>query len=204
MIQANRIKRIAIILVYCYLLGTLSMNSASPVEFSDIAVKGDRNLKIISKVYEKYSFMPAKKEYLRNIQEDWIKVKIEYSHARPGEKKEKLEKLVKSYQVTNDVLKDICIDMANLTEIVVDDFTQKLVESENIRTDLGRDKNYNRYLVSRNEFSRADNGFKRGMYYYSARLYDHGIDIMKNIYQERRWTFPKGKTAEVKTKGNIS
>ena len=159
----------------------------------DIMEKGDRNLKIISAIYEKYSFMPAKKEYFRQIQEDWVKGKVQYSHAHPEEKKEKFDKLFKSYITTNDVLKDICIDMANLSEVVVDDFSQKLIDSETVKTNYSRDKHYNRYLVSRNELSRADGGFKRGMYYYSARLYDHGIDIMKNIYHERGWVFPKAK-----------
>jgi hypothetical protein len=169
---------------------------------SDITLKGERNLKIISFIYEKYPFMPAKKEYFRHIQEEWLKGKSLYTHAHPDEKKDNYNRLLQSYMLTNDVLKDICIDMGNLSEAVVDDFSQRLVESETVKTNLGRDKNYNRFVVSRNEFSRAENGFKRGMYYYSARLYDHGLDVMKRIYSEQKWTFPKGKTSSGGDKKN--
>lgn len=175
------------------------MLSGSPA-FLDITIKGDRNLKIISYIYDKYPFMPAKKEYFKTIQEQWISGKTMYSHAQQQEKKEKYNKLIQSYYLTNDVLKDICIDMANLSEVVVDDYVQKLAEAETVKTNLSRDKNYNRYVVSRNEFSRADDGFKKGMYYYSARLYDHGIDLMKIIYKDLGWSFPNEKSSPVNHK----
>jgi len=172
--------------------------------FADIATKGDRNLKIISYIYEKYEFMPAKREYFQNISEEWIKGKVLYEHSSAEEKKDNYEKLYKSYRTTNDVLKDISIDLANLSEAVVDDFSQKIIESEDVRKNLSRDKNYNRFVVSRNEFTRADNGFKRGMYYYSARLYDHGLDLMKRVYKDQKWVFPKSKAPGKATKEGLS
>ncbi|MDH4261685.1 MAG: hypothetical protein OEV78_01430 [Spirochaetia bacterium] len=181
------------LLLISTLVTSSSVLQAAPSIY-DITTKGDRNLKIISFIYDKYQFMPAKKEYLKNLQDEWIKGKSLYSTAQHGEKKERYDKLLQAYNLTNDVLKDICIDMANLSEAVVDDFTQKLIESENPKANH-RNKNYHRFVVSRNEFTRAEYGFKKGMYYYSASLYDHGIEIMKHVYSEQKWNFPKGKSA---------
>jgi len=159
----------------------------------DIVSRGDRNLKIILSIYEKYSFMPAKRAYFNMINEDWIRGKVLHSHANPEERKQKLDKVLKSYNLTNDVLKDISIDLSSLSEIVMDDFTQKIIDSKNMKSENLHNKSYNRYVVSRNEFSRAERGFKQGLYYYSARLYDHGLTLMKTVYHDNGWVFPKSK-----------
>lgn len=186
--------KIRFIQVVFVVSGVLFINSlfAAP-SFMEIESKGERNLKIIGSIYEKYPFMPAKKEYFQKIKENWTASIIAYKRAGRRQRAENFKKFYNAYLVTNDVLKDICIDMANYSDAIMDDFAGKLVEYESKQRVIKHDKMHNRYMVSRNEFIRADVNFKRKLYYYSAQLYDHGIEIMKVIYRDAKWEFPHTK-----------
>lgn len=189
-------KTINKIISFAVFFGLLVNSLFSAPSYDDVVLKGDRNLKVINVIYEKYPFMPAKRAYFQQISDVWIKSKTAYFNSSPEGRKEKFAKFLKAYENTNDVLKDICIDMANYSDVIIDDMTQKLIDSETKKVDVKHGKFYNRYLVSKNEFARADNGFKKRMYYYSARLYDHGIEVMMSIYKDAGWNFPKGKPAQ--------
>jgi hypothetical protein len=173
-----------------FLLFALPKAAFSAPSFSDIVNKGDRNLKIINNIYDKYPFMPAKKDYYLKLENKWIKDKTEYRKASSTERKNALDQVLITYRIINEVLKDICVDMANLTGTLMDDFAEKLVAIEAKRIPVKSEKYYNRYIVSQRQFFRAESGFKNSLFYYSASLYDHGIDLLISIYKENNWGFP--------------
>ncbi|MDH4199160.1 MAG: hypothetical protein OEV66_02175, partial [Spirochaetia bacterium] len=118
-----------IILIPLFFLALIVTPQYSAPNFDDIVLKGDRNLKIINMIYEKYPFMPAKKNYYAQIEQSWIKSKAEYFTSSSQNRKEKFTQFLKTYETTNEVLKDICIDMANYSDVITDDITQKLIET---------------------------------------------------------------------------
>ncbi len=169
------------------------------------AEKGDQSIELIQRIYGSYSIHILKKEMLEELLQEWRAAKISANlipnsvalmpaAITPAENQSTSSTAKSSLEFTGEpahrplpelyrqidlFLRDACIDLANYSEYLQDDFSRI-----NSAGNLPRHDGWlNAWSVSRQEFARAQKAFLAGQYFYAAHLYDRSIRMLDQAYR---------------------
>ncbi|MES0491889.1 MAG: hypothetical protein ABUK01_17975 [Leptospirales bacterium] len=156
--------------------------------YEDFVSKGNRNLKIIERLYFKYPLAPVKRKIAFKIIENWNSITLQYPDANRNDRKTLYVNLKTEYSKSNSLLRDISIELANLFDRTYNSIASRIIDAE--LPTAQRNDALSRMQIAKQEFARAEAGYRNKQFYYSSHLYDRSITILLNIYNTLNWEMP--------------
>jgi len=143
----------------------------------EIFIKGNEKWKLIELISDRYpSIHPLKKELITTKKNRWSQYQNNYQNEKtPGAKKENYKIIVENYKEINSLMRDLCIDMANINESLLEQFKSK------IRKEWNKNIYVNSYTVSIQDFQNAKLYFYKKQYDYSLHLYNKSITTLQKL-----------------------
>ena len=157
--------------------------------YEDYRSKGDRNLKIIERLYFKYPLASSKRKIAFNLLNNWNSILLQYPEADRNERKRLYGDLKQEYVNSNTLLRDISIELAGLFEQTYNILAKQMIDIELSTTEFSDAQS--RLRIAKQEFHRAETGYRNRQFYYSSHLFDRAITMLLNIYNSLQWKLPE-------------
>jgi len=149
---------------------------------------GKKNIRILERIYKKYPISIKQKSEFEKVKTVWEKNLKDLNLINKKNRREAEKNLIEVYKEIKTTLEKTCEILAVYGNDLIINFQKRLDEEK--PNSIDKEKYVNQFNVSRREFMRAEKAFRSEYYYYSAHLYDRGIQILVKIHERLNWTIP--------------
>ncbi len=156
--------------------------------FRDYQRKGNENLRILERLFEKYTFAEGEEEAFIRIEDDWRSALSQYNLATGKERNVALKNVAAQYDRIEAAGRSACQTLEVYSSELLNDFSERVKNSK--PEALPKDDYANQMKVAQGEFHRGGEYCRKGQYAQGAHLYDRGIMVLMKRYQVLQWPLP--------------
>lgn len=157
--------------------------------FSDYHKKGSDYLKILDRLFNRYSFPKEEEESYEKIREEFRLSVNRYLVSQNKERNVIFRQVQKTYDKILEKGKLICQHLEEFSNYLLNDFSERLKNSK--EENIPQEKYANQLSVAKRELSRAKEYYQKGQVVQAAHLYDRGIELLLRRYRELKWPLPE-------------